>query len=592
MVEIENEVVFDLEAAGLAYWSKFHCLSYQINDESIETIFDYNKAVKFITDLWQDQTVALIGHNIITYDLPYLFYETPHIPFCRSQITDTLLITKVYLPHNLKHGLETLGNKLSKMGKCPKKVEIADHEWAIGDRELMRQRCETDVKISRAVWDMCKTKPFQKWYQIEALWAPYIVESLALGIPISIKELLHVRPGLQQNVDDIQARYPFKIGSPKQWDVYIYKKYGKKLPQTKKGNPSLNKNNRHIVEAQFPELVDHFTHKDNAKILSFIDHTDPKKDKKKNYIYKHLKVNPHTKQLHIHSDLKYYGTRTLRAAYSSPCVNQFPKETAIRAAVKFNRREYRILGMDVDQLELAWLGYLLKEFGNDTVWKEKEAGLCPKKLSIEALGPELLRMYGTADGSLLSVEELNKISRVREMAKRWNYATIYEQTLGGACDMLLLPQDDYHISAMSRAVEMRFPALQDYKEYLESKVVKGVIRNAYGHEVLAVKRSFGSDGDDDRQTVLNTMMQSSGAAYTRVLFSCILNQLKGLSKDIYAAVYNHDELQCRVPADISLDVIDGVIGLAYADFKALNIAGIPLITGVNTTLGRSWNETH
>ena len=586
-----SEIIFDLEAAGLNYWDKFHCLSYQIDDEEIKTITDYQRARKFILEAWQDRSVSLIGHNIITYDLPFMLYEQEDIPHCSCQIIDTLLISKVYLPRNFTHGLYYYSNKLAKIGKCPPKVDVEEHEWAVGNSEKMRERCEVDVKISRAVWEMCKQKPFQKWYQIEALWAPYIVESLAKGIPISIGELLKAQPTLKAQVQAYEKAYPFKVGSSKQWHEYILKKYNRELPKTEKGNTSLNKNNRHIVEASYPEIKDHFDYKDCQKILSFIDHTAVDRDKKKNYIYKHLKVNPHTKQPHIHSSLKYYGTRTLRAAYSSPCVNQFPKDSPVRKAVQFNHPQWQMLGMDVDQLELAWLGYLLKEFGDDTVWKEKLNKLDPKKLSVEALGPRLLRMFGSSDGKILTIEELNKISRVREMAKRWNYATIYEQTLGGACKMLLIPDSDTNKNDVQRAVDKRFPALTDYKKYLENKIVKGIMRNAYGHEVLAIKRG-GSEEDGERETALNTMMQSSGAAYTRILFSCIINQLKGLSRDIYVTVYNHDEIQCRVPVGVTKGEIDGVISLAYADFTTLNIAGIPLITGVNTQLGRSWNETH
>ena len=137
-------------------------------------------------------------------------------------------------------------------------------------------------------------------------------------------------------------------------------------------------------------------------------------------------------------------------------------------------------------------------------------------------------------------------------------------------------------------MEKRFPRLKAYTEYLESTIKSGIMRNAYGYPVLALS----SKHDEERNTALNTMMQSSGAVYGRLLFSFVMDELKKLDERICVILSNHDELQCRVPRWIEAPQIEASLENAYYKFDEVKYKGIPLITGITFELGDTWDDTH
>ena len=140
--------IFDIETDGLRETAtKIHCLSYQIiQGEGVlaaGTITDYDGMRKFL----QSQTV-LVGHNIITFDIPVLEHFL-NIKI-QSLLIDTLgLSWYLYSTENIngkiikreRHGLEAWGEELG-----VEKPVIKD--WKNLSMEDYVFRCETDVRIN------------------------------------------------------------------------------------------------------------------------------------------------------------------------------------------------------------------------------------------------------------------------------------------------------------------------------------------------------------------------------------------------------------------------------------------------------------
>lgn len=572
-----REVVFDIEAAGLRPWARLWCLSWWETGKGITTIFDgiYERLLGWLAS----PEVTIVGHNIVAYDIPVVFYNKP-FPKVEAKIVDTHLLSKVLYPFRRRHGLDFWGDDLAKEGLAPKKVQVADEMWETGNLPLMKERCETDVEISLALYRKMKNQRLG-WYDLELDFIPYIMEMLSTGIPIRMGAAIEAETYLRKQIKkrstvDNPLKNKANLGSKLAWGAYC-KERNIELPRTEKGNISINKDNRPLVVGLCPELDLHYEHKKDNQILSYISF-DPKivnDDKKTSNLWAKVSLDTDM-QPRLYSNLSYYGTRTLRGAYSNPCVNSFPKGK-LREMVGFNdTSDYQLLGIDIDQLELAWLGYYLKELCNDdTVWREKEEGLSPKKLTLDA--------YGSLFAHYTNIKEREAV------AKTVNYATIYGQQPKATCITLLLEPTFENIALVEVARERRFPKLQRLTEMLESKMsYSGYMLNAYKQPVRAVKLK----GVDEYATALNTAMQSSGNAYAKRLFYHILKALKERLPFVQPLLWNHDEMQMAVLKGTSKESVQEALDKAYIAFASEKYADVPLITKANFDLGVTWDETH
>lgn len=160
-----KRIVWDIEANGLLHdATKIWCLVAK-NIDTKETTKLVGEDLKYYNILpifiGADE---IIGHNIISYDLPMLklFYDLDIIPFVgKESIVDTYVISKVLNPDREMpkgcpttirsedkkltkrigpHGLEAWGYRVGR-----KKIEI--HDWTIFDDNIVN-RCETDVDIN------------------------------------------------------------------------------------------------------------------------------------------------------------------------------------------------------------------------------------------------------------------------------------------------------------------------------------------------------------------------------------------------------------------------------------------------------------
>ena len=139
-------VLFDIETDGLIdEVTKVYCMSYTTDGETIETVTRLPDMVSLIGD-----SSFVVGHNIGVYDLPVM-EKLGQLDF-KGLIIDTLWLSWYLYPSRNKHGLEDWGEELG----FPK-VKVEKEEWKEGNMDLMRERCERDIRINWLLWErQCK----------------------------------------------------------------------------------------------------------------------------------------------------------------------------------------------------------------------------------------------------------------------------------------------------------------------------------------------------------------------------------------------------------------------------------------------------
>ena len=165
-MEWKVSLIFDIETNGLLHdVSTIHCLA--IHDLSTDQTLAYNdtgssepvsRGLQRLTD-----ADSIIGHNIISYDLPvirklYSWFDSPAL------IVDTLLLSRLYhadmmqldkkhlwegMPLKLygKHSLESYGYRLNEF----KGDFGSSTDWKDWSQE-MEDYCIQDVHVTTKLW--------------------------------------------------------------------------------------------------------------------------------------------------------------------------------------------------------------------------------------------------------------------------------------------------------------------------------------------------------------------------------------------------------------------------------------------------------
>lgn len=139
--------VFDIEADGLLNEvdqsrnaTKIHCLCwYDIDTHQSGSFTNYADIINFV----KQSDLTLIGHKIITYDIPVL--EKILGIKINARLVDTLILSWTLYPLRHEHGLEVWGEEFG-----IEKPPIVD--WKNEPAEVYVHRCTEDVKINSKLW--------------------------------------------------------------------------------------------------------------------------------------------------------------------------------------------------------------------------------------------------------------------------------------------------------------------------------------------------------------------------------------------------------------------------------------------------------
>ena len=562
-------LIFDIETTGLERTSDFICAAF--SDKYFTT--NIEECVQHLIDNLEAQT-PIVGHNIVSYDLPLLLYQSKKREALNSLIRknptliiDTLHISRREYPtwisgHDVGNWSYLLRNKHG-YDVAPKPQDV---DWT--DMEQVRNRCMTDVSIQEALFDYLwvqRGHKISKTYRALQTYYPLCIESLAYGLPINLKEVESVRRKLKlsllaNKVSIYKDLGRLNINSPMQINKALMKKYKKGLPKTEKGNPQLNDKNRKRVCEKFPILVDVYDAKDLNAQLSFIAEGDGKKS-----IFGRVHPSPLFDGDVVLPELNVLATRTMRAQYKNPPLNQFDKRIRELVAAP---KGWTMVGVDIIGLENAILDYTLKSMGLDGLHSEG----CPKQQTLDVFGTLFDNVVCYADETM------------KDKAKTLNYALLYGQGLKSTCDYLNLSHSRMY--EVKEAINKRFPSFNQIKAILKSSLQKE-------GDLFILKTMYGDMVVSPEHIVLNTWCQTSGMVYAHMLFGLFYQELVSIDIPHYCAVVNHDEAQLLFKTtDVKAleERLDSILETVYSKFYSRTKE--TLITKLEYETGENWKSTH
>lgn len=210
MTKTSKKLIFDIETDGL-YDEATKCWLICIKDPDTgeeEAYYD--------TELGDNTTRAggitdaltrlgranqIIGHNIIGYDLPVLRKLFGWVPGDSIQVTDTLILSRLFLPdRDGGHSLRAWGERLG----FPK----GDYDdWEGGLTEAMVTYCHQDVRVTEALYGALKASiKGQRWgesIELEHQVAKVIAEQECNGVLFDLQLANKTLATLQTRVDKI-----------------------------------------------------------------------------------------------------------------------------------------------------------------------------------------------------------------------------------------------------------------------------------------------------------------------------------------------------------------------------------------------------
>lgn len=102
-----NKLLFDIESTGLLRrGSTIHCIVVRNSEDGETQVFDYKPERAVIQGVKMlEKATALIGHNIINYDIPLLKEQYPDFnPI--GEVLDTLVLSRLYYPNIIDRDYE------------------------------------------------------------------------------------------------------------------------------------------------------------------------------------------------------------------------------------------------------------------------------------------------------------------------------------------------------------------------------------------------------------------------------------------------------------------------------------------------------
>ena len=168
-----TQLLFDLESTGLLRrGSTIHCIVMRDMTSVDEPIvFDYKPERAVIQGVKQlENADALIGHNIIQYDIPLIKEQHPDFD-PQGEVIDTLVLSRLYYPQIIdrdyeirpqgmpqrlygRHSLEAWGYRL----KCFK-GDFGKHEgsWKVYTPEML-DYCIQDTEVTQRLWELMQRR--------------------------------------------------------------------------------------------------------------------------------------------------------------------------------------------------------------------------------------------------------------------------------------------------------------------------------------------------------------------------------------------------------------------------------------------------
>lgn len=558
-------LVFDIEANGL-YWdvTEVYCIvAYDPDSDKVYKFTPDNikEGVDFVM-----KAETLIGHNIVTFDIPVL--EKLFNVQYKGKVLDTLIVSRLMYPDVRQHPFG--GNGLKHWGKHLRNDKIEFDDWSHYSQEML-DYCVQDVMLN---FDILKAqrdfiKEYEKVIKFETLVAQICFKQQLTGFGydlnkgIDLEQILAIERAEQldhlQSIfpDKVEERWSAKTGKQlkskitpfnPQSNLQVYERitdkypYARKhIPETEKGNPQVDSLVlQKLEELGIEEATKILKYRDNLKLEGQIKDWNDRASK--------------SKDGRIHGEVNTQGAGTGRCTHANPNVAQVAKDKRMRALWIPGIPNYVQVGCDLSGLELRMLAHYMYEYDEGNY-------------ANVILNGDVHTMNQKAAG--LST---------RDQAKTFIYGFLYGA--GDAKIGTIVGGSRKKGQELKEKFLSQLPALKKVLDAVQwSFLERGEVQLPDGRWVKC--RS--------EHAALNTMLQGAGAIVSKYWMVVANARLKHLGDKVLQMAYVHDELQFAAHKDVADEVCKI---LEAASLEAGERLGIKMPIHSEACIGSNWQETH
>ena len=588
-------LVFDLESNGLLdELDRIHCLC--LKDIDTEQTYSFapsevETGVKMLMD-----ADLIIGHNVISFDIPAIKKVYPWFRIRKSRVRDTLVMSLLLYPdlsdrdYRLvasdesfpkkligKHRLEAWGHRL----KCFKgDYDGGWSEWS----QVMQDYCEQDVEVTDRLWKLIESKdvsPVATELEHQVKWV--IAEQERCGFPFDEDLAMHLKKTLDKRRAELEAELQDAF-PPWEQELGLFtpkvnnksRGYVKGVPIMKKKTVVFNPGSRMHIESRLKAIhgwkPKEFTEDGRAKVdervLSSLTYPEAK------LLSEYLTVQKRIGQVadgangwlkkvrdgRIYGQVITNGAVTGRATHRSPNVAQTPAvyvPYGKECRSCWTSSKHRVLiGADVSGLELRMLANEMWRFDDGAYAKE------------------------VVDGDIHTANQTAAELPTRNDAKTFIYAFLY-----GAGDAKIGSIIGNGATA-GREIKKKFfekvPALERLVKQVKAQAGdKGYLLGLDGRQ-LHIRSTHAA---------LNTLLQSAGALVCKQWLVEGDKELRsrGWQDRCQQVAWIHDELQFDCDAMIAEDCGQLIVDCIAKAGQHFNVQ-VPLTGEYN--IGANWAETH
>lgn len=565
---------------------------------------------------------AIIGHNIIDYDIPVL--EKLGYPILFDQkVVDTLVCARLLWPDIKEsdfkrfkskrlpgkyigsHSLKAWGYRL---GIYKGDFNNEDTDWTCWTPE-MQEYCEQDTRVTHALYNQIVKKMAgqEKAVELEHSVACLCSQITRNGFPFDVQKAEALTSRLRQKAaelnDDMREFFPpweeetdFTPKRDNKTKGYVKGKTIKKRKMV-----DFNPSSRDHIALKFKEKynwepkekTDSGKPKVDDEVLSSLDFPEAGPLSELFLVNKRIAMLAEGQQAwlklvnasgFIHHAINPNGAVTGRATHRKPNLAQVPGASSAygpECRELFTCGHWdALLGTDKSGLELRCLGHYLAPFDGGSystavVEGRKEDGTDVHSLTCIAIGKEPTKTY-----DIFGTEKTG-----RDIAKTYIYALLY----GAGAEKLgrILGGDAKTAATAAKSLRETMPALAKLKAAIQKRLEQvGYLRGLDGRH-LRVRKTHSS---------LNTLLQSAGAILCKQWIIYLDNDLKtiglkhGWHGDYAFLAWVHDELQIAVRHNEQAERI-GELSIAAAE-KAGKFYKLNCPLTAEYSIGATWKDTH
>ena len=558
-------LVFDIEADNL-YWNvtEVYCIvAHDIDTRQTWKFTPENikEGVRFIMS-----ADTLIGHNIVTFDIPVL--EKLFNVEYKGKVLDTLVVSRLMYPDVRQHPFG--GNGLKQWGQHLGNYKIEFNDWSHYTEEML-EYCVQDVLLNYDILQAQKDfiKEYEKVVKFEILVAQICFKQQLHGFGydlskgIDLEQILAIERA--DHLDQLQLIFPDKV--EERWsqktgkqlkskitpfnpqsNIQVYERLIEKyphvrkiIPETEKGNPQVDSLVlAELSKAGVTEAEQILKYRDNLKLEGQLKDWNDRASK--------------SKDGRIHGEVNTQGAGTGRCTHANPNVAQVAKDKRMRALWNPGIKDYVQVGCDLSGLELRMLAHYMYEYDNGSY-------------ADVILNGDVHTMNQKAAGLA-----------TRDQAKTFIYGFLYGA--GDAKIGTIVGGSRKKGQELKEKFLAQLPALKKVLDAVQwSFLERGEVQLPDGRWVKC--RS--------EHAALNTMLQGAGAIVSKYWMVVANARLKHLGNKVIQMAYVHDELQFAVHKDAADEVCKI---LEAASLEAGERLGIKMPIHSEACIGSNWQETH